>query len=269
MLAQLLDEQLLGHAFRPLIDRLQRHKELGQERAIRIGPLIAAALLREHRPNRRVALDDVADARNRFHAGLQIDGRRHDGANPHIALFELGQEFGAKPRREDAGGHEEGERRQRRNPVVPNRHEQDRLVDLADQPHDDGLDLLHLVGQQDRRQDRRHREGGDHRADQRIRISPRHRAEDLALHALHGEQRKKRRDGDDHREEDRPIDFNRGREDTVKLVRGCRAFGLVRRMFVREVTEDVLHHNHGGIDDDAKVDRPDRQQIGGLRRGLP
>ncbi len=33
---------------------------------------------------------------------------------------------------------------------------------------------------------------------------------------------------------------------------------------VRQMAEDVLHHDHGGIDDDAEVDRADRQQVGGF-----
>ena len=38
----------------------------------------------------------------------------------------------------------------------------------------------------------------------------------------------------------------------------------LRGMVVGQMTEDVLHHDHGGIDDDAEVDRADRQQVGGF-----
>ncbi len=33
---------------------------------------------------------------------------------------------------------------------------------------------------------------------------------------------------------------------------------------MREMAEDVFHHDHGAVDDDAEVDRADRQQVGGF-----
>ncbi len=71
-------------------------------------PVLAAPLLGEHRLHRRIALDDVADARDRLHAGLERDGRRHHGADPHVAFFELGQELGAEPHAENAAQQQEG-----------------------------------------------------------------------------------------------------------------------------------------------------------------
>ena len=40
---------------------------------------------------------------------------------------------------------------------------------------------------------------------------------------------------------------------------GDRAPGVMR-----EMAEDVLHHDHGRIDDDAEIDGADRQQVGGF-----
>ena len=31
-----------------------------------------------------------------------------------------------------------------------------------------------------------------------------------------------------------------------------------------QVAEDVFHHDHGGIDDEAEIDGADRQQVGGF-----
>ena len=42
---------------------------------------------------------------------------------------------------------------------------------------------------------------------------------------------------------------------------GDRAPGVVR-----EMAEDVLHHDHGAVDDDAEIDGADRQQVGRIRR---
>ena len=33
---------------------------------------------------------------------------------------------------------------------------------------------------------------------------------------------------------------------------------------MRQMAEDVLHHDDGGIDDDAEIDRADREQVGGF-----
>ena len=100
----------------------------------------------------------------------------------------------------------------------------------------------------------------------RIGIGARHRTEDLAFHALHGEQRQERRDRDDHREEDRPVDLDRRGKNAAQFVGQSlvRDRAVSRRHVVREMAEDVLHHDDGGIDDDAEVDRADRQQIGGF-----
>ena len=43
-------------------------------------------------------------------------------------------------------------------------------------------------------------------------------------------------------------------------VRRCR----VPRHALGEMAEDVLDHDHGGVDDQAEVDRADRQQVGRL-----
>ena len=63
LLAHLLDHFVLGQSLRPFLERLQRHEEFGDERAVRIGAVLAAALLGNDRPHRRITLDDVADAR--------------------------------------------------------------------------------------------------------------------------------------------------------------------------------------------------------------
>ena len=125
---------------------------------------------------------------------------------------------------------------------------------------------LTLLRQQDRRQHRRDGEGGDDGAEQRIGIGARHRAEDLALDALHGEQRQERRDGDDHREEDRLVDLDGARSGCGAACRSSRASrsGCLRARMVRQMAEDVLHHDDGRIDDDAEIDGADRQQVGGF-----
>ena len=129
----------------------------------------------------------------------------------------------------------------------------------------EGFDFLDMRRQQDRRQHRRHGEGRDDGADQRIGIGPRHRPEDLALHALHREQRQEGRDRDDHRKQDRLVDLDGAGQDPAELVaEPRRAIRRHPRRMMGDLAEDVFHHDHGAVDDNAEIDGADRQQIGGL-----
>ena len=265
LLAQLLDHVFFGQPCRPGIGRLERNEELGEERAVGIGAFLAAALLGEYGLHRLIAHDDGADLGYRFHARFQRDRRRHHGADPHIAFFQLGQEFGAEPEAQA-----EAQRQKHRGddsgaPIVADRGHQNGLVQVADVTDREGFDFLDMGRQQDRGQHRRHGEGGDDGAEQRVGIGPRHRPEDLAFDALHREQRQEGRDRDDHRKEDRLVDLDGAGQDPVQLVaEPRRAIGGHPRRVMGDVAEDVFHHDHGAVDDDAEVDGADRQQIGGL-----
>src|SRR5581483_11423817 len=261
---QFLHQPLLGPARRPLIRWLERHEELGDEGAVRIGGVVAAALFGNDGADRRIAQDDLADLIDGGLPGLERDGRRQHAADPEVALLELRQELGAEiggehaADEEKAAGNDRGPRR------VAHGEDQHPLVERADAPDQEGLDFGELVRQQNRGHDRRHREGRDHGAEQRIGVGARHRPEDLALDALHGEQRQDRRDRDDHREEDGAVDLDRGGEHAVQLVaQPAFAAELVARV-MGQMAEDVLHHDDGAVDDDAEVDGADRQEIGGV-----
>jgi len=61
------------------------------------------------------------------------------------------------------------------------------------------------------------------------------------------------------------FDLGRGGEHAVQLI--AHAAGLVDARpprVMRQMPEDILHHDDGGVDDDAEVDGADRQQIGGF-----
>src|SRR6185369_13737879 len=184
--------------------------------------------------------------------------------DPEIAFLELRQEFGAEPHAQSAADHQEGDRDHGGHARVAYGELQDRLVDRAHPAHQPGLDLVHLLGQQQRRHHRRHGERGDHRAEQGVGVGTRHRAENLTLDALHGEQRDEGGDGDDHREEDGFVDFDCCREDAVQPVAHAGVFIRMARRMMGEVAEDVLHHDHGAVDDNAEIDGADRQQVGGV-----
>ena len=100
-------------------------------------------------------------------------------------------------------------------------------VNAVQEPHDQGLGFLELLGQQERGQHRRHGECRDERAGERIAVGTRHGSENLPFDALHGEQRPERGDGDGGREQDglcRPAAPIRksSRSRIVQVGHGCR-----------------------------------------------
>ena len=221
----------LLRSFGPGLVRLQGHEELGDEGAVGIGAVLAAALLGEHRLDRRVAPDDVAHARHAVHAGLQRDGGRQQGADPQVAFLELGQELGAEPQPQEAAHGEKAQADPRRHVMAAHDQRQDQLIGPADVAHEERLDLVDALRQQDRGHHRRDGEGGDDGAEQGVGVGARHGAEDLALDALHGEQRQERGNGDDHGEEDRLVDLDGGSQDAIELV-GETGFAVGRRTAV-------------------------------------
>ena len=197
-LAHLLDHLLLVQSGRPLVERLQRNEELGEKRTVGIGAFIAAPLLGEYGLNWGIAGDHGADFGHRLHPGLKRYGRWHHRTDPKIALFQLGQEFGAEPQRETEAKHQKHCGSGRRAAMIKDGAHQNGLVELADLTDHEGFDFLDMRRQQDRGQHRRHGEGCDYGAEQCISIGTRHRAEDLTFHALHREQRQEGRDRDNH-----------------------------------------------------------------------
>ena len=206
---QLVDQRLLGHIRRPLVERLQRHEKLGIVESRRVAAVVRAALLRGHGDDFGILQQNFADLGDDRLAGFQRNRRRHRGADPQIALFERRQEFAAEPRAEKAADDEEDQSDRDRDPPVRERPAQHRRIDRAQPAHDDGLDFRDAFRKQQRGEARRHREGRDQRADQRISVGPRHRAENLAFDALHGEQRNESRDDDRGGEKHRAVDLQR------------------------------------------------------------
>ena len=92
----------------------------------------------------------------------------------------------------------------------------------------------------------------------------------MSLDAGQSEQRHEARDDDGGGEEDRLADLGGGDRNDSRLaakaaahahaVQGARPVTQVRGGF-GQMPEDVLHHDDGGIDDQAEIDGADRQQI--------
>ena len=152
------------------------------------------------------------------------------------------------------------ERDDQRAPGRAQRHGEERAVDAVERPHHDGLLLLVLRGDELAREHRRQRERQHDGAADRERVRHRHRREDDAGDARHREERQERDADDERRERHRAGHLARRLEDAV---------GHGALPVRPQVPEDVLHHDDGRVDDDAEVDRPQRDEVRRRARSRP
>ena len=199
-----------------------------------------------------------------------VDGRV--APNPQIALFQLWQKFEAEQAGERDGQEHQPHGAGHHDLAVRQRPFQHRHVEPVEELDDPRFGFVDVRRQDDRTQGRRHGEGGEQAAGQRIGIGARHRAKDVALDAAQREQRDERGDDDGGGKEDRARDVGGGGEDGVALDVHRRLIGDValfirrQRRRLRQPPEDRFHHDHGAVHDQSEIDRADRQQVRGLRR---
>ena len=175
-----------------------------------------------------------------------------------VAFVQFGQEFGADPvHRQRADRQQPGGGRERQRSALQNAVEQ---APVAQPQSVDPrrLDDVGMFGLEQHRAECRHdRQRECQRPGQGEGVGERERAEKAPLHRLQREHRQQRRDDDEHGKEDRSADVGRGDDDELQNV-------LARR---RSLRRDPVHHgldqHDGPIDDDAEIDRPHRDQIGG------
>ena len=144
-----LRQQLPGELFlvmgtRALADRLERREEFGVEQARGIGAVVGTAVLRHHRFHLGPRADDLAHLVDIGIALLQRDGRRQRGADPEVALFQLGQEFEAQQPREHDGHDHERRRTRHHDLAVGDRPVQHRHLDAVEQFHDPRLGFMDM-----------------------------------------------------------------------------------------------------------------------------
>ena len=130
LLRQLLGHALLGDAAAPLVVGLERREQLDVVEAGDVGAVVGAAELRDHRRDlgmvrcasshfggvdvafgrARAAEQDGAHAADVLGRLLERDRRRQRGADPEVALLELGHELAP---------HRRGQQRRCRRPAPP------------------------------------------------------------------------------------------------------------------------------------------------------
>ena len=114
--------------------------------------------------------------------------------------------------------------------AMAKRKTQRRIVEPVQYPNEDRLRLLHALRKQYGGQRRRNRERGNQSSRQRITVGARHRAEDLALDALHGEEWHEARHRDQRGEEDRLVHLHRADQNQPHAIRPPLRF---RRILLR------------------------------------
>ena len=206
---KVLDQILLVAARRPFLEGLQRHEEFRVEKAGGVAAIVGAAMLGHDGDDLGVAFEDLAHPVHDGHAGFERDGRRHGGADPEVAFLKGGQKLGSEPRRQKPLNTRKTRPNDDGEAADAQRQPQHRRIDRADGADHDGFGLLDMLGQEEGGQHGRDGEGRKQRADERVGIGPRHRAEDLPFHALHGEQRHEGGERDYGREQNRGIDLGR------------------------------------------------------------
>ena len=194
---QLFRQVLFSETGRPFIERLQRREDLDIGESLRVTAVVRTAKLGNNRSDFRMPEQNLTDLPRILNAGLKRHCRRQGGADPVIAFFQRWEKLGSKTH---AAEHTKANKDATHNEsltTVSQRPSQRRCINVAQPAHESRFNFLNLLRQHDRRQHRRHREGGEERARQGIGVGARHRTKDLSFDARHGEERQKGRDGDD------------------------------------------------------------------------
>ena len=103
--------------------------------------------------------------------------------------------------------------------AVIQRKTQRRIVNTVQQADDDRFGFLHVLGEQQGSEHGRDGERRDQSPGQRVAVSARHGAEDLALDSLHGEQRHETGHRDERREENRLVHLQRADQNQPQAIR--------------------------------------------------
>ncbi len=234
-----------------MVERLEGHEELGVEESGGVAAVIGAAVLGDDGDDFGVPQQDLAHLGDGGRAGLERYGRRHGGPNPEIALFEMRQEFGAEPRHQQSDEHQKGHPDDDHGFPVVERPPEDGGADLAQGANDDGLDLVHVLGEEVGGEHGGDREGREQGSDQRVAVGARHGIEDLAFNALHREERHEGRDRHRGGEEDGPVHLHCAAVDHDETVTPAAVLPaeLLEQLFALvgcclEIAEYVLDQDH-------------------------
>ena len=242
----------------PFLLRPQWHEELGVVKTGRVGAVVGPADLGDDRfhfgKRAHDRTGDLAFARRIVERGIQGEG----SANPQVAFLQFRHEFAAQPRQsvKNRAADEKREQAQGETSMVEKEPELLQIGPFQPAHHAVVLPRLQVFEEQHARtgeSSQRQQQG----AAECEGVGVGHRAEQLAFGTGHREQRHEGADDDRRGEEQGLLHFQAGEENALLQ----RQFGMFAGT---ELAVDVLDHDDGRVDDDAEVDRPDRQQVGGF-----
>ena len=251
-----LDQLRLG-AIRPLpfAVGLEPDEEFHVEKAGGVRAVVRPAMLGGDDGDFGEGAENLADLRRDLARFLERDGVGHGGANPERAFVQVRHELGADRGNEQQRAAEHQHGRQRGGPGMREAEIETFGVGGFDGFEAGVAPLAHAFAEGPRTKHRQQGQRDDQRADQREDHRVGHRREEFARRPRENVDRQEARD--DHRDgvEDRAVHFGGGvRDDFHDLERLAVARG--------DLAEDVLHHHHRAVHQDAKVHRADGKQVG-------
>ena len=200
-------------------------------------------------------LQYLADLGRDLRRFVERDGVGHGGAHPQRAFVQLRHELGADARDEQQRTRQQNGRGERRPPGMGEAEIEALGVSRFDGFESGVAPLPHALAHEPGAQHRQQRQRDDQRADQREDHGVRHRLEQRP--GRPGQDIDRQEAGHDHRDrvEQRAIHFRRRVADDFHDVE--------RRSLARgDLAEDVLHHHHRAIHQDAEIHRADGEQVG-------
>ena len=240
---------------------LQAHIEFVVEESCRIRAVVRPSQLVGHRSHLRKAPQNLPDLRRELGGLFERNGIRRGGAYPQRAFVQVRHELAADPGNQQQRCGEDRQNHGHRDQPVAQAPAQHSAVHAANGLVDPVARFMHVLPQKKRAQHGQQRQGAKQRAQQCERHGVRHGLEQLARWP--GEHINRQVPGDDHRDriENRPLHVARRRPDhfdEVQMRRPTRSAGI---LFVagRQLAENILHHHHRSVHDDAEIDSPDGQ----------
>ena len=246
-----LHELIPCHAGRPLGMRLEHHPDVGLLHAHDVVGDLWPAGLAEDRLHLGKLAERLFDPGRDRHRILQRGTGQTVDLDEQIAFVEPRHELGAKVECHRNAGHHKARGQKRHDHRMVDGDFRERMVEAVKQPHQQRLVLL-LAGQHRGRQHRHERERDDQRPGQREEHRQGHRPKQLPFGSLEKEDRQVD-DGDDQLTEHRRTADLDGRVADDRQLRFCRCRQA-------EPPHAVFHHDHGAVDHEPEIDRPEAHQ---------
>ncbi len=179
----------------------------------------------------------------------------------HVALVQVGHEFTAQARGQQAAAHHQHQRAGHHPAPAPQREDQQRRIAPAHPRHQPVFLFLHPAAEEQRNRRRHEGERQQHRTGQREHHGDRHRMEHFSFHPGQREDRQVHR-GDDAQPEQARADHLGGGAGGFGEALGGGHVAAQRVLAFAEAAQAVLDDDHRAVHDQAEVQRAQAHQVG-------